>query len=136
MEKIKSPLFMSVGIACLVAALGAAMGWFSIENQFVRDLAESELATKQNLSIAISVGCLGLTALAAKLSKKPLAIVAALIGIYGLVLIMNQKPDAAIAEQIGLLVKPGYWLSIAGTLAMMIGNAIIGIKGFELFKAK
>lgn len=136
MEKLKSPLFISVGIACLIAALGAAMGWFSIENKLVRDLAQGELGNKQNLSIAISVGCLGLTILAAKLAKKPLAIVAALVGIYGLILIMNQKPDAVIAEQIGLLVKPGYWLSIAGTLVMMIANAMIGIKGFDLFRAK
>lgn len=136
MEHYKKPIVLSIITASALAMVGAALGWFTIENQLVRELAESELGNKQNISIAISFVCAGLTLLAAKTNKQRLTFIGTALGLYGLILIINQKPDAAIAEQIGLLVKPGYWMSIGGTLVMLIANAIIGIKGFDLFKTK
>lgn len=136
MENFRKPLFIALASAAAISALGAALGWFTIENQLVRELAESELGNKQNISIGITAACLGIAVIAAKLNKQRIAFLGTLIGIYGLILIINQKPEAAIAEQIGLLVKPGYWMSILGTLVVLLGNAIIGVKGFDPLQKK
>ena len=136
MEVYKKPLFIIVAVGASLAALGALLGWFTIGNQLVRDLAESELNKKQTLSLGITMICLLTCASAAKLQKQRLAFISVIVAIYGLILIINQKPDAAIAEQIGVVVKPGYWMSIIGTLAMIVSSGIIGLKGFDLHVKK
>lgn len=129
MQNLKQPLFIATASAIAITMLGATLGWFSIENEIVRSLAESELGKKESLAIALSVGTLGAIILAAK-AKFRLAFIATIVSIYELIMIINQKPEDAIATQIGVTTEIGYWLSIAGTLAVIVASVIIGIKGF------
>ena len=129
MQNLKQPLFIATASAIAITMLGAGLGWFSIENEIVRSLAETELGKKESLAIALSVGALGATILASK-TKFRLAFIATIVSIYELIMIINQKPEDAIATQIGVTTEIGYWLSIAGTLAVIVTSVIIGIKGF------
>jgi hypothetical protein len=129
MQNLKQPLFIATASAIAITMLGAGLGWFSIENEIVRSLAESELGKKESLAIALSAGTLGATILASK-TKFRLAFIATIVSIYELIMIINQKPEDAIATQIGVTTEIGYWLSIAGTLAVIVTSVIIGIKGF------
>lgn len=129
MQNLKQPLFIATASAIAITMLGAGLGWFSIENEIVRSLAESELGKKESLAIALSAGALGATILASK-TKFRLAFIATVVSIYELIMIINQKPEDAIATQIGVTTEIGYWLSIAGTLAVIVTSVIIGIKGF------
>ncbi len=58
------------------------------------------------------------------------------LGIYQLIMIINQKPDDIIAKQIDLSVGLGYWMSIVGTLGMIMLSGIIGLKGFDFIAKK
>jgi hypothetical protein len=136
MDIIKKPLFIVLAAGAALTILGAVMGWFSIGSQFVRMMAEDELAKKQSLAIAITLVSLALSAGAVLAKKQRIALGAVVVSIYGLIMIVNQKPDADVIEKIALTVNPGYWLSIIGTLVMIIASVIIGAKGIDFLTKK
>ncbi len=131
MEDLRKPLFIAFITVSALAMLGAAIGWFDISNEFVRKAVESELAKKQTLAIGLSTSSIFTCILAAKLSKHRLAFLATIASIYQLIMVVNQKPDDAIASQIGISLSAGYYMSILGTLAMILLSGIIGAKGFS-----
>ena len=131
MDIIKKPLFIVLVAGAALTILGALMGWFSIGSQFVRMMAEDELAKKQSLAIAITLVSLALSVGAVLAKKQRAALGAVAVSIYGLIMIVNQKPDADVIEKIALTVNPGYWMSIIGTLVMVIASVIIGAKGID-----
>jgi hypothetical protein len=136
MDIVKKPLFIVLLAAAALTIVGAVMGWFSIGSQFVRMMAEDELAKKQSLAIAITLVSLALSAGAVLAKKQRIALGAVAVSIYGLIMIVNQKPDADVIEKIALTVNPGYWLSIIGTLVMIIASVIIGAKGIDFLTKK
>ncbi len=136
MDIVKKPLFIVLLAAAALTIVGAVMGWFSIGSQFVRMMAEDELAKKQSLAIGITLVSLGLCVVAAATKKQRVAFAAVVASVYGLVMIVNQKPDPDVIEKIALTVNPGYWMSIVGTLAMIVAGVIIGAKGFDFLTKK
>ncbi len=136
MEIVKKPLFVVLLAAAALTILGAMLGWFSIGSQFVRMMAEDELAKKQSLAIGITIVSLALCTVAAATKKQRVAFAAVVASVYALVMIVNQKPDPDVIEKIALSVNPGYWMSIVGTLVMIVAGVIIGAKGFDFLTKK
>ena len=136
MDIVKKPLFIVLLAAAALTIVGAQLGWFSIGSQFVRMMAEDELAKKQSLAIAITVVSVALCIVAAATKKQRVAFAAVVASVYGLVMIVNQKPDPDVIEKIALTVNPGYWMSIVGTLVMIVAGVIIGAKGIDFLSKK
>ncbi len=136
MEIVKKPLFVVLLAAAALTILGAMLGWFSIGSQFVRMMAEDELAKKQSLAIGITIVSFALCTVAAATKKQRVAFAAVVASVYALVMIVNQKPDPDVIEKIALSVNPGYWMSIVGTLVMIVAGVIIGAKGFDFLTKK
>lgn len=136
MQDFRKPLCIAFISATAVAIGGAALGWFDISNELIKKAAEAELGKKQNLAIGLSAAGVTACLIAAKLAKHRLALLATIIGIYQLIMVVNQKPDSAVATQIGLSTTAGYWMTIIGTLVMIVASAIIGIKGLDVLQSK
>lgn len=136
MENYRKPLFIAFVCAAALAMVGAAMGWFEIGNTLVKQLAESELVKKQNLALGLSAASIAALVGAAKSNKYRGMFASTVLGIYQLIMIINQKPDDIIAKQIDLSVGLGYWMSIVGTLGMILLSGIIGLKGFDFITKK
>lgn len=136
MKNIKQPLSIALVVAGAMTIIGALIGWFGIENELVKSLAENELAKKENLAIVLSLVSVVTLVLAAARQKHRVVFLVTVLSMYELIMIINQKPEDAVARQIGVTVELGYWLSIIGTLAVILVSGIIGAKGFDITTKK
>ena len=131
LENIKKPIVIAACSAASLIIIGAAIGWFGIENELARSFTEDELSGKELAAMVVGVVSIGFTLLAAALNKKMIAIVAVLVCLYGTLLVNNQMPDSDTADLLGISITIGYWLSLGSSFIAAVANGMIAIKGFD-----
>ncbi len=124
-------IFIIIGlIASVMVILGGLMGWFSFPSDLresVRNSSEVQeiLNAKKSMSMFIGFVCLALVLLAARLRKLFLPIIILLLSGYIAFATLNHLREKSDLKDFDISLAPGYWISMAGSLALLV--AAVGI---------
>ena len=124
MDQIKGDRNLTITAAGAVAVIiGIFLPWYSIEIFGISTSASPGLSDSTGILLLV----FSVVAVAAGLNvmnqnKKNMAILSVVMGVLCLLIMLNNWPDSELGEFVSTGI--GYWLSLAGSIAIIAGSAM------------